>query len=90
MTEGNKTFIVSLRYLEPVEGTSYITAPNEEVAREKAAKLFSWHKSFEIVDVVESSEPQMILDLKAEAEEKMLDQFMNESFPTNPKKEDIN
>lgn len=90
MTEGNKTFIVSLRYLEPVEGTSYITAPNEGVAREKVAKLFSWHKNFEIVDVVESDEPQMILDLKAEAEEKMLDQFMKESFPTKPKKEDIN
>lgn len=90
MTEGNKTFIISLRYFDPVEGTSYVTAKSEEEAREKATKLFSWHKDFQIVDVTETDEPQMMLDLKAEAEEEMIDRFMSEAFPTNPKKEDLN
>ena len=88
MSTDNKTFIISLRYMEPVEGTSYITAKSEEAAREKAEKLFSWHQQFEIVDVTESTDSQLVLDLKAEAEEAAFNQMIG--LPTHPKKEDIN
>lgn len=91
MSSDNKTFICSIRYMEPVEGTSYITAKSEEDAKEKAQKMFSWRNQFEVIAIEESPDSQMVLDMQAEAQEQMdmLDK-MGFEFPSNPKKEDIN
>lgn len=86
-----KTFIMNIRYMEPVEGTTYITAASEEEAREKANKMFELRHGFEVIGVEESPETQMALDMKAEAEEAyQIADALGISFSQTPKKEDIN
>jgi len=65
MANNKKTFIVQMKYWEPVEGTTYITADSEEEARSKAMSLFDRHKDVEIAFIDESPMSQMELDFGA-------------------------
>ena len=61
-----KTFVVSLKYWDPVEGTAYFTADDEDDARAKALKLFAEHRDLEVVSVDESPVSQLEMDLSNE------------------------
>ena len=58
-----KTFIVTIQYLEPCEGTTYTTAKTADEAKAKIEKLFSLRPGLKVCDVVESSVSQLELDM---------------------------
>lgn len=59
-----KTYVVSLKYWDPVEGTAYFTCDSPEEAREKCFELFKEHRDVEIVSIEESPISQLELDLR--------------------------
>ena len=64
-----KTYIVTIQYLEPCEGTTYTTAKNPKEAAEKIEKLFSQRQGIRVCDVVETPMTQLELDMEAHEDE---------------------